>query len=243
MKKVLLLTGLLFSITAFAQKDTLYFNADFDKCAKDTASYYRVVTPQGNQFLVKDVTIKTGLPQMIAVCSSVEPLTKNGKCTYYYDSGAKEIEANYVSNVKSGIYVHWDEDGKDSTVVKYEMGGSTVIHKSKHEEDDNRPLVIAEEMPMFPGGEAAMMEYIQKNIKYPRKERKHGISGTCYVTFVVEADGSLTGVSIIRGVKDGPGIDAESIRVVSAMPKWKPGKQDGVLKRVQFNLPIKYTLR
>ena len=261
MKKLLLLTGLLFSITAFAQKDTLYLNANWYKCSKSEAMYYRVVVPQGNQFLVKDVSLKTGQPQMIAVCSSLEPLTKNGPCTYYYNSGAKEMQVNYVSDVKDGMYIHWDEDGKDSTVLQYEKGYSTVIRKSKSDaaEDEKRgsinsrpiasgtedgeALSIAEKMPSFPGGEAAMMEYIQGNVKYPGIEKKSGISGICYVTFVVEKDGSITDVKILRGVPNGPGIDAESIRVVKAMPKWNPGQQYGKDVRVQFNLPIKYTLR
>jgi periplasmic protein TonB len=105
------------------------------------------------------------------------------------------------------------------------------------------PLAIVEQMPTFPGGEGEMMKYIQKNVQYPQVEKEAGISGTCYVTFVVEKDGSITDVKILRGVSGGPGCDREAIRVVKSMPAWKPGKQNGREVRVQFNLPIKFTLK
>lgn len=105
------------------------------------------------------------------------------------------------------------------------------------------PLAIVEQMPTFPGGELEMMKYIQKNVQYPQVEKEAGISGTCYVTFVVEKDGSITDVKVLRGVSGGPGCDREAIRVVKSMPAWKPGKQNGREVRVQFNLPIKFTLK
>ena len=114
--------------------------------------------------------------------------------------------------------------------------------KTKSKNSD-APLTIVDQMPSFKGGEAAMMKFIQKNVKYPVAERNAGISGTCYVTFVVEKSGSISNVRILRGVSGGKGCDKEAVRVVSKMPKWKPGKQNGKLVRVQYNLPIKYTLK
>jgi protein TonB len=105
------------------------------------------------------------------------------------------------------------------------------------------PLTIVEQMPTFPGGEQEMMKYIQKSVQYPQVEKEAGIGGTCYVTFVVEKDGSITDVKVLRGVSGGPGCDKEAIRVVKSMPNWKAGKQNGREVRVQFNLPIKFTLR
>ena len=105
------------------------------------------------------------------------------------------------------------------------------------------PLTIVEQMPTFPGGEAEMMKYIQKNVSYPQMEKEGQIQGTCYVTFVVEKDGNITDVKVLRGVSGGPGCDKEAMRVVKSMPNWKPGKQNGREVRVQFNLPIKFILR
>ena len=104
------------------------------------------------------------------------------------------------------------------------------------------PLTIVSQMPEFFGGEAERIKFIQTNIVFPEAEKKAKISGTCYVTFVVEKDGSLSGIKIIRGVKDGPGYDAETLRLVKTMPKWNPGQHNGKVVRVKYNLPIKFKL-
>ena len=84
---------------------------------------------------------------------------------------------------------------------------------------------IVEEMPSFPGGEAKLMEYVAKNVKYPQIARETGIQGRVFVNFVVEPDGSVSNVTVLRGI--GGGCDEEAMRVVKNMPKWKPGKQRG----------------
>jgi protein TonB len=84
------------------------------------------------------------------------------------------------------------------------------------------------------------MKYLQDNIRYPAIARESGIQGTIYITFVVERDGSITDVKVLRGI--GGGCDEEAIRVVQNMPKWTPGKQRGRPVRVQFSMPIRFTL-
>ena len=101
-------------------------------------------------------------------------------------------------------------------------------------------FTIAQHMPRFNGD---MSKYISDNIKYPEAERKAGLSGTVYVTFVVEKDGSVTGVRVLRGVPKAPGLDAEALRVIKSMPAWTPGMQEGKKVRVQFNVPIKFELK
>ena len=100
---------------------------------------------------------------------------------------------------------------------------------------------IVEEMPSYPGGEQKLMEYVAKNIKYPQIARETGIQGRVYVNFVVEPDGSVSNVSVLRGI--GGGCDEEAIRVVTNMPKWKPGKQRGKAVRVQYMLPVNFKLQ
>jgi len=102
-------------------------------------------------------------------------------------------------------------------------------------------FIVVEEQPRFPGGNDARIKFLLKNVKYPEEARDLGIQGRVFVTFVVEIDGSITDVKILRGI--GGGCDKEAIRVVKSMPKWIPGKQRGVPVRVQFNLPIKFTLQ
>ncbi len=99
---------------------------------------------------------------------------------------------------------------------------------------------VVDDMPEFSGGDEGRMQYLIENIKYPETARKQGIQGTVYITFVVEKDGSITGTRILRGI--GRGCDEEAYRVVSEMPAWNPGKQRGEAVRVQFNMPIKFTL-
>jgi protein TonB len=102
-------------------------------------------------------------------------------------------------------------------------------------------FTVVEESPGFPGGDVARIQFLQENIKYPQMARESGIQGTVYVTFVVERDGRVTDVKVLRGI--GGGCDEEAIRVIKAMPKWNPGKQRGKPVRVQFNMPIKFTLQ
>ncbi len=105
---------------------------------------------------------------------------------------------------------------------------------------DPEIFIVAEEMPFFPGGDAALMRYLSLNIKYPRAARETGISGTVYVTFVVETDGSVSSIGVLRSVAGG--CTEEAVRVVSEMPDWTPGKQRGKPVRVRMNLPVKFTL-
>ena len=102
-------------------------------------------------------------------------------------------------------------------------------------------FTVVEEQPGYPGGDEARIKYLQDNIKYPDEAKELGVQGKVFVTFVVEVDGSITDVRVLRGI--GAGCDEEAIRVVRNMPRWVPGKQRGVPVRVQFNLPIKFTLQ
>jgi protein TonB len=102
-------------------------------------------------------------------------------------------------------------------------------------------FMVVESMPEYPGGETALYKYLAENIKYPQMAKESGIQGRVFVTFVVERNGSVTDVKVLRGI--GGGCDEEAIRVVQNMPKWTPGKQRGKSVRVQYNLPVKFTLQ
>ncbi len=102
-------------------------------------------------------------------------------------------------------------------------------------------FVVVEDMPHFPGGEAALMNYLAKHIQYPDLAKESGIQGRVFIHFVVEPDGTIDHVKVLRGI--GGGCDQEAVRVVKSMPKWVPGKQRGKPVRVSFNLPVKFTLQ
>lgn len=107
-------------------------------------------------------------------------------------------------------------------------------------EEDNEVYVVVEELPEFPGGDVALMTYIQKNINYPADAAKNGIQGRVTVSFIVEKDGSLSDFVIIRSPD--PSLSKEVIRVLSFMPKWKPGKQNGKIVRVKWSMPVTFKL-
>ena len=99
---------------------------------------------------------------------------------------------------------------------------------------------IVDEMPQYPGGEKAMMEYVAKNVKYPQEAKDKDIAGRVFVGFVVEKDGSISNVKVLRGI--GGGCDEEAVRVISSMPKWKPGIKDGKPVRVSYMMPLNFKL-
>ncbi len=113
--------------------------------------------------------------------------------------------------------------------------------EEEEEEEEQTIFQVVENDPEFPGGVEALMKYLQQNIKYPQLARENNITGRVYVTFVVERDGSVTGVRVVRDI--GGGCGQEAVRVVKAMPKWSPGKQRGKAVRVQYNLPVNFSLR
>lgn len=98
-----------------------------------------------------------------------------------------------------------------------------------------------EVMPEFPGGEAALAAFIKKEVKYPKKAKREGIEGKILVSFVVDKDGSVTDVSIARGVD--PLLDEEAMRAVRLMPKWTPGLLNGKPVKTKFNLPVSFVLK
>ena len=113
------------------------------------------------------------------------------------------------------------------------------ILEEEEEEEETTIFTVVEESAMFPG-QGELMKYLAQNIKYPQQARETGTQGLVYVTFVVEKDGSLTDIKVLRDI--GSGCGEEAIRVVKSMPKWSAAKQRGKAVRMQFNLPVKFTL-
>lgn len=107
-------------------------------------------------------------------------------------------------------------------------------------EEKEEVFFVVEVAPEFPGGLDSLMKYLQENITYPKEARDANIQGIVYVTFIVEANGSVSSVKVLRGI--GGGCDEEAARVVKEMPAWKPGTQRGKQVRVQFNLPVRFIL-
>ena len=101
--------------------------------------------------------------------------------------------------------------------------------------------MVCEEMPEFPGGMRECMNFLGKNVKYPATAQEKGIQGRVIVQFVVNRDGSIVEPKVVRGVD--PDLDKEALRVISIMPKWKPGKQKGEAVRVKYTIPVMFRLQ
>jgi protein TonB len=113
--------------------------------------------------------------------------------------------------------------------------------RQEEEEEEAQVFFIVEDMPEFPGGEAALRNFIGTSVRYPQIAQENGIQGRVYVQFVVDRDGSVTNATIARGVD--PSLDREALRVVNTLPKWKPGRQRGQTVRVSYTVPINFQLQ
>ena len=137
--------------------------------------------------------------------------------------------------------------GAFKVVGNDEIGGEVL--KAKEEiaqpeppkEEENKVFDVVEEQPSFPGGQGALMQWLRDNIKYPVIAAENGIEGRVIVQFVVSKTGSISGVTVVRGVD--PSLDKEAVRVVSSMPNWTPGKQNGTTVNVRYTLPVTFRLQ
>ncbi|MCE1199370.1 MAG: TonB family protein, partial [Marinilabiliales bacterium] len=129
---------------------------------------------------------------------------------------------------------------KKEEVVVVGYGPSDKAEK-KSATDPKEVFVVVEEMPEYPGGQNALIDYLVKNLKYPEEAKKAGITGKVFVTFVVNAEGKVENAKIARSAS--PSLDAEALRLVGQMPDWKPGKQRGVAVSVAYTLPISFALK
>ncbi|SNS44552.1 outer membrane transport energization protein TonB [Ekhidna lutea] len=106
---------------------------------------------------------------------------------------------------------------------------------------DDTPFDVVEEMPEFPGGDAALLGFIAKNIKYPKAAQRIGVEGRVTLAFVIDESGAITNIEVIRGI--GAGCDEEAIRVLKLLPNYSPGKQRGVPVKVRMRLPVNFQLQ
>lgn len=131
------------------------------------------------------------------------------------------------------------QDGK-AVRVRYTLPVQFALQGKKAEADKGQVFERLDDMPDYPGGMKAMMQFLSNNTIYPKEAIEQNIQGRVIVTFVVEADGSLSDISIARGIHEL--LDAEAIRVIKLMPKWKPGVKDGEPVRARFTVPVQFKL-
>jgi len=140
------------------------------------------------------------------------------------------------NNVEVTNNVEIDADENTQNVEYQKVEEEEVVDKQETE-----IFQIVEDQPDFPGGDESRMKFLQENIKYPQIANESGIEGRVILTFVVEKNGNITDIKVLKDI--GGGCGEEAIRVAKIMPKWKPGKQRGKAVRVQFNMPIMFQLQ
>lgn len=129
------------------------------------------------------------------------------------------------------------EDDKEAEVVI-----AAPVEAPEEDEEEEVVFVVVEKMPEFPGGQQALFKYLSENVKYPVIAQENGIQGRVICQFVVNRDGSIVDVEVVRSGGD-PSLDKEAIRVIKSMPKWKPGQQRGKPVRVKYTVPVNFKLQ
>jgi protein TonB len=141
------------------------------------------------------------------------------------------------TNTAIGTFDVKGNDEAEGEVLK----AKEVIADEKPKEEETKVFDVVEQMPEFPGGQAALLKWISDHIKYPAVAEENGIQGRVVCTFVVERDGSVTDVQVARSID--PSLDKEAVRVLKQMPRWNPGKQNGSSVRVKYTVPVTFRLQ
>jgi len=239
--------------------------AKFDnKNADDLVSIY---FNRGNSYLKMDnyFMAKSDYDKSLSINQNHYPSNANraitryrtkdiqGACEDWYiasNNGIDVSEEYFIKHCKSIIIPQEIKQKgaiKDSEIALKKTDATIVIIKDSihtmHSLQNDKDIVVidsVEEMPAYPGGDVERIKFLQIMIHYPEIARREGIHGTVYLTFIIETDGSIHNLQVLKGI--GGGCDEEAMRVIQAMPKWIPARKNGKPVSVRFNLPIKFTL-
>jgi len=198
------------------------------------------------QIKMGNKTIQVKKTEKIASGKTKEPLIMiDGKRSTKAEMDAldeKRIDHINVLKGKAATEIYGAE-GKNGVIeikTKKPVLLDVVVKTEAQTEPDDKPFDVVEQMPEFPGGQEALMQFLRQEVKYPKEAEEKGLQGRVVVRYIIEKDGSISEVEIAKSVNEY--LDAEAIRVVNAMPKWIPGKQKGENVRVKFTLPITFRL-
>ncbi|HSG67279.1 MAG TPA: energy transducer TonB [Bacteroidales bacterium] len=145
-----------------------------------------------------------------------------------------------MNDQKADENIKIDVEATEQTAVEAYIPTKEIIHVEEEVVEEETIFIVVELAPSFPGGTAALKQYLSENLVYPTLAREANIQGTVYLQFIVGKSGEIRDVTILRGI--GGGCDEEAVRVVQSMPRWNPGKQRGVPVIVRFNLPVRFIL-
>ncbi len=189
-----------------------------------------------------DVEINLGLvDQEMEVEEEIIPITRQDEIKPPDPPPAPQV-TDILNIVDDDVELDDDLEILDTEMQQdFEIDYAQMTDYVDEDREEGEIFIIVEEMPEFPGGQQALTEYLASSIRYPVIAQENGIQGRVYIQFVVNQDGAVTNATILRGVD--PSLDREALRVVEAMPKWKPGRQRNRPVRVSYTVPINFVLQ
>lgn len=240
---IILLTFLSFSSFSQTKNDTIYYTTewretslrkvityygikDYDSTGRGIATYYRkngILFSKENEF----------------------NNTKEGMSTWFHDNGIVKIEGNYSNNLPNGEFNYFNKSGQLESIKTYR--NDTLVKRVFYDTITNTIIKEKEGITDFPdveagyiGGPSALQQYIATHVEYPIEAIMMNEQGRVYLSFIIEKDGSVSNVKIVKGVSKY--LDEEAIRLVEEMPNWTPGEFEGDFVRTRCQIPINFTL-
>ncbi len=242
MKIFFILLTCLLSRAVLAQ-DSTFYDSDGNK-TKSYASchHFALIDHDASDTnkVVERAYFKSGKVKSIRNYNPYSKKKLNGKFQEWFENGQIRKEIDYKDDKFDGVLLTYWENGQLKRKDTYKEG-ELQEGKCWNAEGKEVKHFDFEIMPVYTGGENELVHYLSKNITYPKKEKKKGVQGTVYIQFVIDKDGSVTDVRVVRGVSER--LDEEAARIVRSLPKWSPGYLDGDAVKVSFVLPIKFRLK
>jgi TonB family protein len=259
------------SYTALAQiQEVRFYDKNMQPTQEERATYRGVVETFDVKSAAGVITCYTMDSVLVSkveysnVGLRKEATVVHGTSTSFYSNGQKREETTMTEGYRQGSHKEWYENGNlkysmsyaksqlDGALLGYYESGELrrkdtyrngkLTEGSVFAEDGSKlPYVPHFELPQHPGGEDAMMQFLIKNMRYPKEAQRSGESGLVVVRFMVNTDGTFDQLVILKSA--GPSLDKEAIRVIHAMPRWQPGKREGVAEAVEYVLPLRFAIR
>ena len=241
LKSMLLVFAVIIAIMAAVAAKVAIENAFPKKVAMETdVELYKLAQK-------KEAKVEKKAPVKVEEQKVVEKVKSSVKFTppvIKKDSEVKpeeELKSQEDLNKTKTAIGSFDVKGNDEAGGEVLKAKEVIAQPEPPKEEETKVFDVVEVMPSFPGGQGALFEWLSKNIKYPVVAEENGVQGRVIVTFVVERNGSITDVQVVKS--DDPSLDKEAVRVVKAMPHWIPGKQNGSAVRVKFTVPVTFRLQ
>lgn len=215
--------------------------------------FYKILSFLSNYFdnrYLKKYKVLLGTTLLVLTSACQNPKKDNSEEILCYEVPAEYEDTIQIQSKESSGVVNPDTPAVIQVAIPYDSIELTVscydisIGDPEPEvicyEPDPDFYVTVERMPEFPGGEKELINYLQEKIIYPKDALKESIQGRVVVSFIIEKNGSLSSIEVVRGIT--ASLDKEALRIIRSMPKWKPGEQRDKVVRVKYTLPIRFRL-